>query len=699
MNSSSPAFGLREILATLFRHKVLILGLAIAAAFASLAFALLQSKVWESSVRIVVQQNRQSIKVGPGETSPDASFSLNRSEQVRTEMQIMSSPAVLAKAAELLGPELVLEKTRWRWDWLRELPGKVTDAVRGFVMQTLLGRPAGQPLSPLQLAIRRIDAHLSVEPIRESAVFSITVNSPDPEFSARLLDALVQTYLEHHVKVRQGAVGSGVFAAEADRLRAELAAAIEQEQRMKAEAGIVLPGTQKQLLLQRLSDAEAALQRGRIEALETERRIAEAERQLAQRQPNVAVQSTVTRNPEIDTLRQQLSQLELERAGYQPGSAAARALDVEIDALRTRLRSEQERVVGTQVSGPNTTYQEIERNLLADRARLRALSSRHELAAQIERYRNELGKLDGHSAELRELTRQVELKEEALRASLRKQEEERLSGLLNDRRVSDVVPIEPAMPADRPARPKAAMSALLGLGTGLLAGLGLAFLIEYMRRTIRTREEAAAQLGQRVLASIVDTDRVAASAALNQIELRHVAEALRYEVAQHTASHGGRGLTVLVTSTVRGEGKTMLTRELARIVGRNETECLVVDAPAGRLNLGAGPIPREPGVVSAAGVDEARAALQSLAERCRLVLIDGPALGSEGEGLWLPEIVDRVVLVLEADRTTGFNAMRTLRLIEGAGGQVAGVVLNRRRFDIPGWVYGWLLSPREAMRP
>lgn len=57
-----------------------------------------------------------------------------------------------------------------------------------------------------------------------------------------------------------------------------------------------------------------------------------------------------------------------------------------------------------------------------------------------------------------------------------------------------------------------------------------------------------------------------------------------------------------------------------------------------------------------------------------------------------------MLLVVEAERTTGINAIQTRRLIEGAGGRLIGVVLNRRRFVIPGWVYGWLLSPRHAMQ-
>ena len=43
---------------------------------------------------------------------------------------------------------------------------------------------------------------------------------------------------------------------------------------------------------------------------------------------------------------------------------------------------------------------------------------------------------------------------------------------------------------------------------------------------------------------------------------------------------------------------------------------------------------------------------------------------------------------------------RTVVLVVEHNDQGAfGVVLNRRRLVIPGWVYGWLLSPRHAMQP
>ncbi|MDO9316072.1 MAG: Wzz/FepE/Etk N-terminal domain-containing protein [Burkholderiaceae bacterium] len=694
MKTPASQFGLRESLSTLFRRKTLILGIALLTCVVSFSVAMLQSKVWESSARIVVQQNRQAVRVGSGAVGQDVPFGLNRSEQVRTELEIISSPVVLAETVNRLGPQVVLDKMRWRWDWLRELPDHIIDPVRQWVMQTVLGRPVGQPMSPTQLAMRKVGASLSLEPVREAAVFTVGVEAPDPQFAALIVDTVIDVYLDHHIAVRQVAATSGVFATESQRLRAELEVATARRQALKSSGGVVSVGPQKQLLLQRLNDAEAALARANIDAIESARRITEAERQLSRRAPEVELQATTSRNPALDSLRQQLAQLEIERGNYLPGSPAARSIEIEIDSVKARMPNEQERINSSRVSGLDTTYREVERGLLAERARLSALSSRADLRRQIDTYRAELKELDTLEAQLHETDRDVDLTEEALRSSLRKQEEERLGGLLNEHRVSDVVPIEPASVADRPSRPRVMLVTFVGLGTGLLAGLALAFLCEYFRRTIATREEAADQLGVPVVASLLDTRLEKAAGAVNQIEVRRIAEALRQERASST-----RGLSILITSTSSGEGKSLIAAELAALLGRRENACVLVDASEQHLKLPAGMARIDMSQTDAAVIETARQALQSLCEQYDVVLLDGPAVGSSGNGLWLPEIVDRVILVVQAEHTTGVNAMQTLRIIEAAGGRLMGVVLNRRRLVIPGWVYGWLLSPRHAMQP
>lgn len=694
MKTASSQFGLRENLSTVFRHKKLIVGVALLSAVSSFTVAMVQSRVWESAARIVVQQNRQAVRVGSGAAGQDVPFGLNRSEQVRTEIEIMSSPVVLAETVQRIGPEVVLQKMRWRWDWLRELPGKVIDPVRQWVMTSLFGRPPGGPMSATQLAMRKAGAHLSMEPVREAAVFMVSAESPDPEFSAQLVNTLVDVYLNHHIAVRQVAATSGVFTTEGLRLRAELEMATRDRQALKSQAGIVDVASQKQLLLQRLSDAESALAKADVDASESARRIAEAERQLSRRSPDIELQKTTSRNPALDSLRDQLAQLEIERANYRPDSPTAHILGIEIESIRARLRDEQEVVSGSRVSGLDTTYRDVERELLAERGRLSALSARGEMRRQIEAWRAELAKLDLIESSLREADRAVDLKEEALRASLRKQEEERLGSLLNENRVSDVVPIEKATVPDQPSRPRVPLVTVIGLATGLLAGLVLAFLSEYFRRTITTREEAAEQLGAPVLASLLDSERETAAGAVNQIELRHVAEAIRQERAG-----ARRGLSILVTSTSGGEGKSTLVRELAALLNRRDRACVVVDASGEQMVLPGGMAPIDMGRVDADAIASAQAALQSLCDGSETVLIDGPPLVGSGKGLWLPEVADRVILVVQAERTTGMNAGQALRLVEASGGKLMGVVLNRRRLVIPGWVYGWLLSPRHALQP
>ena len=49
--------------------------------------------------------------------------------------------------------------------------------------------------------------------------------------------------------------------------------------------------------------------------------------------------------------------------------------------------------------------------------------------------------------------------------------------------------------------------------------------------------------------------------------------------------------------------------------------------------------------------------------------------------------VDGVVLVIEAGKTREQVAVRAKKELEEAGGKVLGVVLNKRKYHIPEWIY------------
>ncbi|HXD30882.1 MAG TPA: CpsD/CapB family tyrosine-protein kinase [Pyrinomonadaceae bacterium] len=69
------------------------------------------------------------------------------------------------------------------------------------------------------------------------------------------------------------------------------------------------------------------------------------------------------------------------------------------------------------------------------------------------------------------------------------------------------------------------------------------------------------------------------------------------------------------------------------------------------------------------------------------VLIDCSSLKVSADAAILAPIVDGVAVVVEAGRTRREEITRTKAVIEQAGGEFLGFVLNQRRYPVPGWLY------------
>jgi protein-tyrosine kinase len=83
----------------------------------------------------------------------------------------------------------------------------------------------------------------------------------------------------------------------------------------------------------------------------------------------------------------------------------------------------------------------------------------------------------------------------------------------------------------------------------------------------------------------------------------------------------------------------------------------------------------------------AGALLDTLRQRFDLVLVDSPAIISSSDCLAICGKVDGVVLVVEADNTRWPVAEATKEGITKAGGNVLGMVLNKREYYIPEAIY------------
>jgi len=74
-------------------------------------------------------------------------------------------------------------------------------------------------------------------------------------------------------------------------------------------------------------------------------------------------------------------------------------------------------------------------------------------------------------------------------------------------------------------------------------------------------------------------------------------------------------------------------------------------------------------------------------EKFDFVILDAAPIGDHPDPQTICSKVDGVVMVISAGKTRRQVAQRVKKKVEDAGGTILGVVLNRRKYYIPEWIY------------
>ena len=113
-------------------------------------------------------------------------------------------------------------------------------------------------------------------------------------------------------------------------------------------------------------------------------------------------------------------------------------------------------------------------------------------------------------------------------------------------------------------------------------------------------------------------------------------------------------------------------------------ECITGTTHENLFVLPAGPSDPHPGRFA-----DARAIhlTENLRQDFELIVIDLPPASEMDETVLASQLVDGFLLVLESERTRRQVAQRVKRQFEQVNARVLGVVLNKRKNHIPGWLY------------
>jgi protein-tyrosine kinase len=154
----------------------------------------------------------------------------------------------------------------------------------------------------------------------------------------------------------------------------------------------------------------------------------------------------------------------------------------------------------------------------------------------------------------------------------------------------------------------------------------------------------------------------------------HVVRALSMELGNHPVNQVVRVDLKTLASTVRsGEDLLYLTKQT--------WQPTVHEIAPGIQVSGA----EENNSYWHASFEHRRDCIDQLADQFQYVLFDCPSLSRSGEALGIVSLVDGVLLVAEANRTTKRDLRTAEQLIDNAGGKLYGIILNKQRHSVPRW--------------
>jgi len=347
---------------------------------------------------------------------------------------------------------------------------------------------------------REASESIDATEVKDTAMLKVAYESPDPQRSMLCADAFASVVVWKD-QYRQKEDAQLLRRYVEDRL-----AEVQMEERMldrqqmqfKRGTGIVDISEEAKSRVSRIAELQSLLLQTEYALKETQRRISSYKQELP-RFPESNVTPTASENPTIVRLRDELYQteaaLQSAMANLTDAHPYVRTVKAKRDELQRKLRDEMVRratsVATTRTVNPVRT--EFAKMIAQEEAAVQALLARRQAVQDaLDKEEQAIGRLPAHEREMVRLARDTkvcEVKRELLEQRL-------LDARVNEAtKLSTVRVVELALEPGRKVRPRRIINLMLGLVLGGFLGVAGALLAEGMDRTVRSREEVAAALG------------------------------------------------------------------------------------------------------------------------------------------------------------------------------------------------------------
>ncbi|MBU1911929.1 MAG: polysaccharide biosynthesis tyrosine autokinase [Candidatus Omnitrophica bacterium] len=573
---------------------------------------------------------------------------------------------------------------------------------------------------------------LKVELVKDTRILRINVEDENPKEASRITNEFARVYVNSNIslKIQASTDAEGWLKKEVEQQKAKVREAEIGLQDYKEKNDIVSVVNKENIINDTLTKLNANYldaQKKRIQAEIAYKSLTDVKGELKlENLPNQLADNEIFTSLKKEYMSQQALLVEYEKVYKNKHPKMIKLLE-NISYIESRIKNEIG-AIKTDVESEYEKAKEEEANLK------NTLNDKKKESLELER------RIIGYNA----LKRELETNERMLDIVLNRLKETSISNQMqtNNVRVQDLAEIP-----KKPIRPKKQLNIMFSIILGMVGGIGLALFREYMDITIKDSNDIETLIQLPVLGAVpkirqdgkniknkIDVDRVVEKDSLCLASESY--RSIRTNLLFSLNNTGSSAKSMVITSSVPREGKTISAINLAIMMSNSGERVLLVDADMRRprvhtvfnmdnhrgfSNYLAGETDFDK-IIRNSGIDNlsiittgnishkpaelissknTRLFLEKASASFSKIIFDAPPIALVTDAAVLAALTDGVVLIAEANRTTKGLLNNSKELLHKAGANIIGVVLNnisltRNGYYYPQYYYGKYYKPLKT---
>jgi uncharacterized protein involved in exopolysaccharide biosynthesis len=499
---------IRDILNILFKRKLVVGCFFLAALLGGFAGLKLIAPTYESTARLLVRIGQEDIYMPVLATSQFRTpmMSVVREEQLNSESSILTSGDLAQKVVAQVTPQRLFPGIDVDHPWytpkgVLQFGGNIYRGLEDYFSplssdRTLEGR-----------AVNRFRKDLNAQALKSSNIIEVSLRSKSPESAMLGVNELVRQYLTERVRIYQRE-RAGFFTEQLTQLDSQLAETEKAVNRFRTDKQIVDVDKQRSQQLERIDEVRKNIDSFKVSVSQSERQIEVLRSQLASVPATTQLSGAEMSNGyALSELSKQLADLQRNEADiaqrFSENDPRLRSLSEEIAVINRLLKSQREQRYTSSERGINPLHARLRDDLMQHEALQAGYRQALENWLQLEQETQvRMADLNSQEAEYKHLVQQLQVLRETRRLYLEKTEETRFLSAQATAKTGNVSVVNWAAVNDRPVSPKLWLVLLGVLVMGLIGGIGLAFVVEFLDDSLKSDTDVMRYLKLPVIAKV-----------------------------------------------------------------------------------------------------------------------------------------------------------------------------------------------------